>query len=247
VTAAVVAIAELVRHLPSQAVDALMEAVTEGAEGLRRLRARAAASPVREACDRLSEYLVDGVDSLYLAGALAAAQHLESDALASSVQIVWTGPDSGDARTRLTLAAVTDLIASARRELLLVSYAAHSDPRLNAALEQAAARGVEITLLLERTKDNPAYESWAIPFHDLTATRLVWLQEERPAGATLHAKILVVDDDVVLVGSANLTTRAMETNLECGVLIRGHGAAIAVADHLLSLRHRGILRPLPRT
>ncbi len=37
----------------------------------------------------------------------------------------------------------------------------------------------------------------------------------------MHAKVLVVDGSVALVGSANLTSRAMEQNLEIGVLVRG--------------------------
>jgi phosphatidylserine/phosphatidylglycerophosphate/cardiolipin synthase-like enzyme len=60
----------------------------------------------------------------------------------------------------------------------------------------------------------------------------------------LHAKIIVVDDRVALVGSANLTGRAMGDNLECGILIRGGKQPRAIRDHVVSLYMAGRLRRL---
>ena len=59
--------------------------------------------------------------------------------------------------------------------------------------------------------------------------------------ASLHAKVIVVDDKVALVGSANLTNRAMESNLECGILIRGGPQPRAIHDHITSLYAAGLL------
>jgi phosphatidylserine/phosphatidylglycerophosphate/cardiolipin synthase-like enzyme len=49
----------------------------------------------------------------------------------------------------------------------------------------------------------------------------------------MHAKVLVVDRSVALVGSANLTGYGLERNLECGLLIRGGPVPAALAEHLL--------------
>ena len=49
----------------------------------------------------------------------------------------------------------------------------------------------------------------------------------------MHAKILVVDRRIALVGSANLTGHALERNLECGVLIRGGPVPGQLVAHLL--------------
>jgi cardiolipin synthase A/B len=54
------------------------------------------------------------------------------------------------------------------------------------------------------------------------------------ACAALHAKI-------ALVGSANLTSRAMESNLECGILIRGGPQPRAVRNHITRLHAAGLL------
>jgi phosphatidylserine/phosphatidylglycerophosphate/cardiolipin synthase-like enzyme len=108
-------------------------------------------------------------------------------------------------------------------------------------LSAAVARGVAVTLLAERHEDNPVYTAQGTPFPGLNARRLRWPAGSRPPGAALHAKIIVVDDQVALVGSANLTSRAMESNLECGILIRGGPQPRAVRDHISGLYAAGLL------
>ena len=146
--------------------------------------------------------------------------------------------------SRLTAAAVIDLINAARSEILLVSYATHTEPSIKAALSAAAARGVAVTLLAERHEDNPSYTAAGTPFAGLNILRLHWPASSRPPGAALHAKVIVVDDHVALVGSANLTSRAMESNLECGILIRGGPQPRAIRDHITGLAASGALRRL---
>ena len=160
------------------------------------------------------------------------------------MSVVWTGPESGVSSSRLTAAAVIELINAARTQILLVSYATHTEPSIAAALSAAVARGVEVTLLAERHADNPSYTAPGTPFPGLAALRLHWPTRSRPPGAALHAKIIVVDDQVALVGSANLTSRAMESNLECGFLIRGGPQPHAVRDHITDLYAAGLLSRL---
>jgi hypothetical protein len=52
----------------------------------------------------------------------------------------------------------------------------------------------------------------------------------------------VVDDETALVSNANLTGRAMEDNLECGILIHGGPQPSAIRDHITSLYAAGHLR-----
>ena len=134
---------------------------------------------------------------------------------------IWTGPPSHVTSSRLTAAAIVELIAQARKQLLLVSFATRTEPSIANAPHSAVVRGVEIILVTERQADNPSYTASAVPFPGLQALRLHWPADQREAGAALHAKIIVVDDAIALVGSANLTSRAMETNLECGILLHG--------------------------
>ncbi len=57
----------------------------------------------------------------------------------------------------------------------------------------------------------------------------------------LHAKILIVDGRRALVGSANLTYRALTANLEAGVLIEDHDLAADLEAHVLNLMEDGTL------
>jgi len=54
-------------------------------------------------------------------------------------------------------------------------------------------------------------------------------------GASLHAKLLVIDYTSALVGSANITGAALGKNLECGLLVRGGGTARSLCQHVASL------------
>jgi cardiolipin synthase A/B len=157
------------------------------------------------------------------------------------IDVVWTGPETGTGAGRLTSSVVTDLIGQARSSILLVSFATNNEPAIETALTAAADRGVEITLLAERHEDNPGYTAIDTPFPGLGAVRLRWRAERRPHGAALHAKIIVIDDNVALVGSANFTGRAMAANLECGILIRGGPQPRVIRDHIGELWARGYL------
>jgi phosphatidylserine/phosphatidylglycerophosphate/cardiolipin synthase-like enzyme len=208
------------------------------------LRATAASAIMRNACDELTRRLAYA-EPAYLSGLLTgAARAVERARLRQSVSVVWTGPESGETSSRLTAAAVIELINSARSNILLVSYATQTEPQISAALSAAVARGVTVTLLAERHADNPSYTSAAMPFPTLSALRLHWPASSRAPGAALHAKIIVVDDQVALVGSANLTSRALESNLECGVLIRSGPHPRAIRDHIMGLYELGSLRRL---
>jgi phosphatidylserine/phosphatidylglycerophosphate/cardiolipin synthase-like enzyme len=80
------------------------------------------------------------------------------------------------------------------------------------------------------------------PFGDLRSVRRWrWPADQRSAGGLLHAKALIIDGQCALVGSANLTKRALIANLEVGVLIRDPEVAGALEDHVLGLMARGDL------
>lgn len=226
--------------LPAPDVRTLAAAVQKGPCALQAMRATAAGASVRDACHQLLAAELSPEDRHLVAGALLGT--LESDPRAGVLDVVWTGPGSGVATSRLTSAVVVDLIDQAKTDVLLVGYAVHTEPTVHVALEQAHGRGVAITLLLERHADNPAFSGAGDPFPGLAATRLSWLASVRPAGASLHAKVLVVDGTAALIGSANVTSAALERNLECGLLVSGGPEPAAVRSHIRSLVELGVLR-----
>lgn len=236
-TAAVVAVAvRLGRQLPSADVRKVAEALL-APHGLSKLRATAPMQ-VAAACAELSKLHLDEVSRPVAAGALLGA--LEPDPEFTSITPVWSGPETA-AATRLTSAVVVDLIGQAREHVLLVGYAVFNEPSVAAALFAASERGVTVTLVLERHTDNPLFKGTTQPFAGLEATRLCWPAGVRPPGASLHAKLLVIDDASTLIGSANITGAALSKNLECGLLVRGGGTARRLREHVASLRSDGYL------
>src|SRR5579863_4296797 len=136
----------IAERLPTADLQELAHAAAEGAPAVRVLRAQATAPVLRGACDQLLTRL-DSVDPGYLAGLLnGTARAVERARSKQSVAVVWTGPESGVTTSRLTAATVVDLIGEARQEILLVSFATQTDPRIADALGAASARGVSITL-----------------------------------------------------------------------------------------------------
>ena len=61
----------------------------------------------------------------------------------------------------------------------------------------------------------------------------------------LHAKAVVVDDEAVLVTSANLTGSALDHNIEIGLLARDRTLAATVTTHFRTLIEQALLKPLP--
>jgi len=166
------------------------------------LRAQTAAPVLRDACDQLLAQLA-GADA-YVAGLLdGAARAVGRARQQQTVDVVWTGPESGITTSRLTAATVTELIGEARREIFLVSYATRTEPVIAVALADAARRCVEITLLAENHADNPAYTARGNALPRTPRDPAALAGQPAPGRAALHAKVIVVDDRIALVTSAN--------------------------------------------
>jgi cardiolipin synthase len=219
------------QQLPQEFAQHLAAALRAGTAALHALETQVAL-PASTAAVRTGLALVQQGDGAFAAGVLTGK--LDAAAARPQVTPVWTGPESDTGHSRLTLAVVADLIDEAESELILASYATVPGDNVRAALHAAVERGVALTLLLERPEDNPNYHRHGDPFPGLPARRLAWPAAARPPGASMHAKVLVVDRRTALVGSANLTGHALERNLECGLLVRGGPVPGLLADHLLS-------------
>jgi phosphatidylserine/phosphatidylglycerophosphate/cardiolipin synthase-like enzyme len=65
------------------------------------------------------------------------------------------------------------------------------------------------------------------------------------SNACLHAKGVVVDEERLLITSANFTEAAHERNLEAGVLMRDRSVARAIRSQFEMLVSRGLLQRIP--
>jgi len=179
-----------------------------------------------------------------IALALRTGLRARQDADARRARPVWTGPGSVGEQ-RLTAATLHQLIRGAQQRILLVSYAAYTLPEIATDLEAAVQHGCQVDVVFETEEDSAgAYTGPGRPFEQLAGiTRWRWPADQRASGAALHAKLLVVDGRRALVGSANLTHRALTANLEAGVLIADPDLAGGLEGHVRGLIDRGILQP----
>ena len=234
-------VCELAEELPPRDALRLAAALRSGVHAARVLRQQVAAPTLRAAITRV---LAAAPDLTFAAGALSGAVAAVQRSRGQQLDVVWTGPASSVDSARLTPAVVSELLAEATTDVLLVGHAVQEGAGVTCGLLAAAERGVRITLLLERREDNAAFDQRGDPLRSIPARRLCWPADHRERSASLHAKVLVIDRRAALIGSANLTGAAMTRNLECGLLLRGGPHPARLCDHVEALLEQGVLRNL---
>ena len=169
---------------------------------------------------------------------------------AQTVELVWTGPTSGQPLRR-TAQVLQSVIDEARHDLLIVSFAVYDIPEIGAALLRAAQRGVRLSLVIESPQASAgkvAYDGLAAFGAAVRAAARVyqWPLASRPTDphgrhGALHAKCALADAQTLLLSSANLTRYALDLNMELGVLIRGGPQPRDVTRHIYDLIAAGTL------
>ncbi|MDD5483388.1 MAG: cardiolipin synthase [Kiritimatiellae bacterium] len=104
-----------------------------------------------------------------------------------------------------------------RRELLLIMPYFAPSPDILQALKSAALRGVDVRLLFPR-KNNHLYTGLAgkALYEELLGDGVRIFEREPPF---MHAKALVADSKLALVGSANMDMRSLRLNYESNLLV----------------------------
>jgi len=134
---------------------------------------------------------------------------------------VVNGAPSLDAETLPDV--IFAMLVAARRQILAVTPYFVPTADLVRAFRAAAMRGVEVKLLVPRD-NNHVYAGWAgRSFYEPLLDAGVRIAEREPP--FMHAKALIVDDEVALVGSANLDSRSLRLNYETNLLVHDAGFA----------------------
>lgn len=245
---------ELVLEEPAERVNQLIDALEHGRLTLTSGRATIEYTFVHgpRSVERMAAALTawraaagEGTEALLartLRGHLAVRRTVEAQG--PRCELVWTGRGEGIASVRSTLPVVLEMLDHAGRDVMVVAYSVWLGfPQARAVLERLAAlssSGVDVTFILDA-----GYRDG----HSIREVREAWPPGRRPPTiwswrypaddvAKLHAKVLVVDADDVLVTSANLTGHGLTENLEVGLRVRGKPAADAAA-HLRRLIDAG--------
>ena len=158
------------------------------------------------------------------------AEHTEK------VELVWTGPVNISVPARSTREVMCEMAGRASYSIDLVGYSLSSGcESVIECLLGARRRGVQsIRIFADRLERQlSVIETFWPP--DIAPPEY-FTKTEGPSDpmASLHAKMMLVDDRELLITSANLTYHGLSANIEAGLLVTGKTAK-KVAKLLASL------------
>lgn len=196
------------------------------------------------------------------AGALAALRAVLAERehrVPPKLDLVWTGPESRLSTSRDTAIVVRQLFERARRNVVVGGFRFDNGEELFAPLHAVMRdHGVRATFFVDiatRAATAAGADAHATDFID----RFFWKHwrfgdpkpdvyydprtaAPGPPWVSLHAKCVVVDDEVALITSANFTDRGQTRNTELGVRIEDPAFAGQVAAQWRGLVSAGVVK-----
>ena len=136
------------------------------------------------------------------------------------VQPMTDGPDGPDDPIQMSIVAM--LNSARQRAWLTAGYFGPNEPLLT-ALQLAAARGVDVRMLVAGKSDHPMLVNVGRSYYEELLRYGVKIYEYE-AGIN-HAKVALIDEEWLMVGSANLDVRSMRLNFELNALVRDPATA----------------------
>ena len=156
---------------------------------------------------------------------IRAAMERDPSEETTCVQVLRGGPDEEDhPMLRINLA----MIAQARNRLWIGTGYFVPGEIMQTALQVAVARGVDVRLLISQKSEHPLLVKAGRSYYDALLRQGVRIYEY--SKGIEHSKYIIIDDDLVSVGSSNLDERSMRLNFELSLLMRCPKTNCEVAD-----------------
>lgn len=133
---------------------------------------------------------------------------------ATPIQLIASGPNNEREQIKL---AFIKLITSAKKRVWIQSPYLVPDDSVLAALRIAAHSGVDVKIMIPNKPDHP-FIYRATQYY---ARQLIKENVEIQVydGGFMHAKTLIMDDDICIVGSANQDIRSYKLNFEASAVL----------------------------
>ncbi len=142
------------------------------------------------------------------------------------LQIVTSGPDSEWEQIKN---GYIKLISSAKKSILIQTPYFIPDASLFDALRIASLSGISVKLMIPNKPDH-IFVYWATTFYAgelLKAGAQVYIYDN----GFIHAKTIVVDEEVSSIGTANIDVRSFKLNFEVNAFIYDEGIAKSLSDN----------------
>lgn len=141
------------------------------------------------------------------------------------VQMAASGPDSINPSI---LFSILKAINSARKEVLITTPYLIPGESLKNALIMSALSGVEVKILVPRKSDSYLVNAAARSYYqELMKANVKIYRYNR---GFIHAKTIVIDQEVGMVGTANMDTRSFDLNFEVNAILYDGETAKALAE-----------------
>jgi phosphatidylserine/phosphatidylglycerophosphate/cardiolipin synthase-like enzyme len=193
-------------------------------------------------------WVADSLAGLDRTGAAAALDLLLAERKYSphpGLDLVWTGPEAAASTARDTWVVMREMFAQAHERVLIAGFAFDSGGELFEPLHKVmvehqvrlqmflniprAPKGSDVDMYTQQFVHQLLIDNW--PWHDKLPEFYYDPRTVSPDSVeSLHAKCVVVDDRLTLIGSANFTNRGQTRNIEIGVLIDDDAFARQVAE-----------------
>jgi cardiolipin synthase len=154
------------------------------------------------------------------------------------VQILASGPDDDSAPL---LAFFLAALASARRRVWIETPYLIPDETLESAMRIANLRGVDVQVIVPELGDSRLVTAASNTYCQALAKAGIVIFEYGPP--MLHAKTIVVDDTVAMVGTANLDNRSFRLNFEIAAAF--YDAKVVAELSARFERDRAASKPFP--
>jgi len=179
-----------------------------------------------------------------------------------AVELVWTGPEPSYATARDTRRVLDHLFRAAQHQVLIAGFAFdHGASLFQPLFDAIEQRGVACELFFDVPGDqyhvHPDDEERVVSAYTRAFLDANWPWSRRPrffydprrfeprVFASLHAKCVVVDDQLAFVTSANFTDRGQTRNTEVGVLLDAPHLAGQLGAHFRRCADEGLYRLVP--
>lgn len=145
-------------------------------------------------------------------------------------------PGPGDGKPASVFAAI---LGGARKTVWITNSYFAPAQNTTAAMVRAAERGVDVRLLLPGPSDVPVVRHAGHGYFAELLEHGIGVFEYQPA--VLHAKTLVADEFVSMIGSSNLDFRSFHSNAECDLVMLDDDLGHRMAD----VFHEDLARSIP--
>ena len=138
-------------------------------------------------------------------------------------------PDGPDETLDSLVLVICGTISCARKRIWIMTPYFLPDAKISGCLEAAAIAGVDVTVMIPQKNNWPVVQ-WALQhtMSHLLEAGVTILERSAPFA---HSKCMIIDDDYLLVGSANMDPRSLRLNFELGIEVFDPDLNRELADH----------------